>query len=323
MTEAAAGPGEARPDQRREIRMRKEIFHRVAQGSVPYPPSQVGRGANKWPRHGPSAGSSETAFHEVECDYSAIRSLESHDQQKIRLGTCAWSFDEWRGKLLSGGLAARRAGWNSMRIIFPAVEIDSTFYSAPAEATVRRWVGIHAGRFSFCLQAARAKSRTRAGCAIAAPNSTAFLRAIEPLASKLQVILIQLPPSFAPKDGQSGFAGISGATAARFSFRDRIPPRRLASAAVHSPSRKTSRLLGLGRHQPAERTQSRAVRIPAAHDRFPLSAAARRLLHQIRSRRRSAFIATANFSGNAKRRWKAGRSRSSGIWPKRGASGLS
>src|SRR5207253_185200 len=30
-----------------------------------------------------------------------------------------------------------------------------------------------------------------------------FLRAIEPLAPKLQVILIQLPPSFAPKDGKT------------------------------------------------------------------------------------------------------------------------
>jgi uncharacterized protein YecE (DUF72 family) len=29
-----------------------------------------------------------------------------------------------------------------------------------------------------------------------------FLRALEPLAAKLQVILIQLPPSFAPKEGQ-------------------------------------------------------------------------------------------------------------------------
>src|SRR5437016_14013056 len=29
-----------------------------------------------------------------------------------------------------------------------------------------------------------------------------FLRAIEPLAPKLQVILIQLPPSFGPRDGK-------------------------------------------------------------------------------------------------------------------------
>jgi uncharacterized protein YecE (DUF72 family) len=31
---------------------------------------------------------------------------------------------------------------------------------------------------------------------------TAFFKAIEPLASKLQVILVQLPPSFTPKDGR-------------------------------------------------------------------------------------------------------------------------
>src|SRR5205085_10559046 len=80
-----------------------------------------------------------------------------------------------------------------------------------------------------------------------------------------------------------GSARISRPTSARFPFRDRVPPSRLASAADDSSPRKTSRLLDLGRHDGAERTQSRTLRIPPAHDRLSLSALARRLFHEVRS----------------------------------------
>lgn len=84
---------------------------------------------------------------------------------------------------------------------FPAVEIDSTFYSPPAEPIVRRWAEHTPATFRFACKLSREITHNRrlhdCGAELAA-----FLRAIEPLESKLAVILIQLPPSFAPKDGR-------------------------------------------------------------------------------------------------------------------------
>ena len=73
--------------------------------------------------------------------------LHLTDQQKIRIGTCAWSFEEWSGPLYPADVPSNR--WLEFYArYFPAVEIDSTFYSAPAEATARRIVALEPGRSS-------------------------------------------------------------------------------------------------------------------------------------------------------------------------------
>ena len=122
------------------------------------------------------------------------------DQQKIRLGACAWSFDDWRGAFYPPDLP--NSQWLEFYAnYFPAVEVDSTFYAAPSEKTVRRWIEMTPAAFRFACKLPRdiTHARRLRDCN-AELNS--FLCALEPLASKLQVILIQLPPSFAPKDGK-------------------------------------------------------------------------------------------------------------------------
>ena len=123
------------------------------------------------------------------------------DQQKIRLGACAWSFEEWRGTFYPAELPAER--WLEFYAqYFSAVEVDSTFYAAPSESTVVRWVESTPASFRFACKLPRAITHA---CRLrdCAADFTAFLRAIEPLAPKLHVILVQLPPSFAPKDGRA------------------------------------------------------------------------------------------------------------------------
>jgi len=146
-------------------------------------------------------GASEAAFHKVESDYSAISPLNLTAQQKIRLGACAWSFEEWRGSFYPSDLPAAR--WLEFYShYFPAVEIDSTFYHPPAEGVVRRWVEHTPASFRFACKLPREITHVRR-LRECKGEVAAFLRAIEPLESKLQVILIQLPPSFAPKDGRT------------------------------------------------------------------------------------------------------------------------
>lgn len=122
-------------------------------------------------------------------------------QQKIRLGTCAWSFEGWRGNFYPADLPPAR--WLEFYSrYFPAVEVDSTFYHAPPEASVHRWAEGTPASFRFACKLPRAITHERLlrDCRT---EFTEFLRALEPLGPKLQVILIQLPPAFAPKPGRT------------------------------------------------------------------------------------------------------------------------
>ena len=122
------------------------------------------------------------------------------DQQKIRIGASAWSFEEWRGAFYPPDLP--ESHWLEFYArYFPAVEIDSTFYGAPAENIAGRWLDTTPAAFRFACKLPREITHA---CRLhdCRAELNAFLRAIEPLAPKLQVILIQLPPSFAPKDGR-------------------------------------------------------------------------------------------------------------------------
>jgi uncharacterized protein YecE (DUF72 family) len=146
-----------------------------------------------------AAARSATSFRAARFRLS-FRCLNLTDQQKIRIGACAWSFDEWRAAFYPSDLP--QSHWLAFYArYFPAVEVDSTFYGAPAENAVRRWIETTPASFRFACKLPREITHAcRLRDCTAELNS--FLRAIEPLAPKLQVILIQLPPSLTPKEGQ-------------------------------------------------------------------------------------------------------------------------
>jgi uncharacterized protein YecE (DUF72 family) len=126
--------------------------------------------------------------------------LNLFDQQKIRIGSCAWSFDDWRGVFYPHDLPEPH--WLEFYAgHFPTVEVDSTFHAAPTEATVRRWAETTPPSFRFTCKLPRQITHI---CRLrdCSAELTSFLRAIESLGPKLQVILIQLPPSLAPADGK-------------------------------------------------------------------------------------------------------------------------
>jgi uncharacterized protein YecE (DUF72 family) len=126
--------------------------------------------------------------------------LNLFDQQKIRIGSCAWSFDDWRGVFYPHDLP--ESHWLEFYAgHFPAVEVDSTFHAAPTEATVRRWSETTPPSFRFTCKLPRQITHL---CRLrdCAAELNSFVRAIESLRPKLQVILIQLPPSLTPADGK-------------------------------------------------------------------------------------------------------------------------
>ncbi len=122
------------------------------------------------------------------------------DQQKIRIGSCAWSFDNWRGAFYPHDLP--ESHWLEFYAgHFPAVEVDSTFHATPTEATVRRWAETTPANFRFACKLPRHITHI---CRLrdCAAELSSFFRAIELLGPKLHVILVQLPPSLTPADGK-------------------------------------------------------------------------------------------------------------------------
>jgi uncharacterized protein YecE (DUF72 family) len=126
--------------------------------------------------------------------------LNLTDQQKIRIGSCAWSFDNWRGAFYPHDLP--ESHWLEFYAgHFPAVEVDSTFHATPTEATVRRWAETTPASFRFACKLPRHITHI---CRLrdCAAELSSFFRAIELLGPKLHVILVQLPPSLTPADGK-------------------------------------------------------------------------------------------------------------------------
>jgi uncharacterized protein YecE (DUF72 family) len=127
-------------------------------------------------------------------------SLNLNNQQKIRIGTAAWGFKDWQPGFYPPEVP--ESHWLEFYArCFPAVEVDSTFYSAPTADVARRWVELTPPQFRFSCKLPSAITHA---CRLhdCSTELNAFLRAIEPLEAKLHVILIQLPPAFSPKDGK-------------------------------------------------------------------------------------------------------------------------
>lgn len=118
---------------------------------------------------------------------------------RLRLGTCAWNFEDWRGVFYPDGLAPGAQIAHYARHL-AAVEIDSTFYAVPRSATVEKWAEATPDDFLFTAKLPRLITHdTRLRGEEAERTLAAFLGAVaRPLGPKLGAVLVQLPPSFAP-----------------------------------------------------------------------------------------------------------------------------
>ncbi len=118
---------------------------------------------------------------------------------RLFLGTCAWSFEDWRGGFYPEGLPAGNQLAHYSRHL-PAVEIDSTFYAVPRPGTVERWAEVTPEDFRFTAKLPKLITHdARLRGEEAGRMLAAFLGAVaRPLGPKLGAVLVQLPPSFAP-----------------------------------------------------------------------------------------------------------------------------
>lgn len=115
----------------------------------------------------------------------------------IHLGTCAWSFDDWRGVFYPEHLAAaERLAFYARH--FSSVEIDSTFYHPPAAHVAEHWFEATPHDFLFSAKLTREITHER-GLRDCAAQLDSFIASMRRLHTKLSCVLVQLPPWFSPQ----------------------------------------------------------------------------------------------------------------------------
>jgi uncharacterized protein YecE (DUF72 family) len=120
--------------------------------------------------------------------------------RNVRVGTCGYSYADWVGTFYPRGL--RRSSMLDYYVQrFAAVEIDSSYYRIPSEATIASLNRRTPAEFRFTAKAPGTLTHVAAGIAGASlDDARLFRERLEPLAGagKLGAVLLQFPNGFRP-----------------------------------------------------------------------------------------------------------------------------
>jgi uncharacterized protein YecE (DUF72 family) len=107
----------------------------------------------------------------------------------IRIGTQAWSFDDWVGAFYPDGAQPRDYITHYAEQL-PIVEVDMTFYRIPARKMVAGWAARTPDEFQFTLKTPRTITHDNVlkDCT---DDMDAFVDALQPLGDKLRCVLLQ------------------------------------------------------------------------------------------------------------------------------------
>ena len=142
--------------------------------------------------------------------------LDNSPQRKIKIGTCAWTYEDWHRVFYPAGLPQGQwlefyARW------FGAVEVDSTFYHAPGAKAIAHWLRGTPADFRFSCKMPRQITHEMRLADCEEPLRE-FLANLEPLKPKLGCVVIQLPPNFRPKTGEKTLKQFLGMLPGGFRF---------------------------------------------------------------------------------------------------------
>ncbi|HEX6628725.1 MAG TPA: DUF72 domain-containing protein [Gemmatimonadaceae bacterium] len=115
---------------------------------------------------------------------------------EIHLGTQGWNYDAWVGPFYPAG--TRPSDFLTVYArAFDSVEVDSTFYASPAEATIRSWAERTPKGFVFALKLPQEITHEQRLRDITGASEIFFSRVRE-LGEKLGPVLVQTGPDFQP-----------------------------------------------------------------------------------------------------------------------------
>lgn len=113
------------------------------------------------------------------------------------LGTAGWSYlPDWAGSFYPAGTSASDTFARYVEA-FPFVEVDSTFYAAPAPATVQRWASIAPAQFRMSFKAPRELVQDTGLRPPEIPFGHFAAMLLDGLGERVARIVVQMPPSFA------------------------------------------------------------------------------------------------------------------------------
>ncbi len=115
----------------------------------------------------------------------------------VWLGTAGWSYlPDWAGTFYPAGTSASDTLRRYVEA-FRFLEIDSTFYAAPAASTIERWAGIMPANFRVSCKAPKELVQDT----LLSPPEVPFRHfcesLIDGLGKRLAMIVVQMQPSFA------------------------------------------------------------------------------------------------------------------------------
>jgi uncharacterized protein YecE (DUF72 family) len=113
---------------------------------------------------------------------------------QLYVGTSGWSYQHWAGgRFYPKGL--KPGDWLAyLAEHFRSVEVNSTFYRLPKEATVARWCAVTGGRFRFAVKLWRLITH-RKQLVDCDDHLRDFFRVAGHFGTKRGPLLVQLPPS--------------------------------------------------------------------------------------------------------------------------------
>lgn len=115
----------------------------------------------------------------------------------VVIGTSGWQYADWKDVLYA--TVPQKRWLEHYASVFPAVEINNTFYNLPREQTFAAWHARTPKGFEFVCKASRYITHIRRLVNVA-DSIALFLQRAAPLGEKLGPMLYQLPPNMKRED---------------------------------------------------------------------------------------------------------------------------
>ena len=128
---------------------------------------------------------------------------QTQSRPRVQVGCQGWNYEDWVTPPAAARPVFYPAGTRAEHMLdayaraFDTVEVDSTFYAAPTDATFDNWRKRTPDNFAFALKLPREITHEHAlrGAASLRALDT-FCERARRLDAKLAAVLVQLPPQF-------------------------------------------------------------------------------------------------------------------------------
>lgn len=171
------------------------------------------------------------------------------EDARVRVGTSGWAYRHWLGRFYPRRLPSTQA-LAHYACRFPTVEVNSTYYRLPSEATFDAWRAAVPPGFRFAVKMPGSVTHDKR-LVDAQAEAEAFYARCRRLGDRLGVVLVQLPPGFHADLGllDAFLAGVPSDVRVAVELRHRswferdvrdLLERRGAAFVVHDYNRKGS-----------------------------------------------------------------------------------